>query len=82
MDGELKPEYIDVPAHRVLKLTVTQLQNDFEFLLEDGTRQSFENHILLSSVIILRKKDDKQFREPRWHRLQEDFGRIFYLEEI
>lgn len=70
--------WIEVPAHRVLRVEDWELKNDFESVDESG------NAILEGVLIyrIIRKSDRKVFRMPKHHRIEEDFGKIVYLEEI
>ena len=71
-------EWIDIPAHRVLKINYQEMLLDFHCLTEEG--QIAHNGAAIHRVI--RLTDNKVFRIPRYHRVDEDMGQFFFLEEI
>jgi hypothetical protein len=80
MEDGRPPEWIDVPAHRVLKVTDAQLWHDFTLVDENGVEMSKEG--VRTVYRIVRNKDRKMFCMPRFHRTEEDFGKFFFLEEV
>ena len=69
--------YIDVPAHRVLRVTKEELAEQFTFLQEDGKACNFGEIIYR----ILRK-DGKLFVIPQHHRYTDYNTDYCYLQEI
>jgi hypothetical protein len=63
-------DWVHVPAHRVLRITHEQFKRDFAYYGRDDP------------IRLRRKVDGKLFRTPRWHRWEEDMGRLLYLEEM
>jgi len=73
-------EWIEIPAHRVLKIDYNELKADFEALGEDGEILNWQNHPT-APTCYRRKRDGKLFRPPRFHAPFADFACVVYLEE-
>lgn len=73
-------EWIEVPAHRVLQIDASEFERDFESLDENG--KVIEIKGVVSPKLYRRKRDEKLFRFPRYHRPSNDFDRMIFLEEV
>jgi len=71
-------EWIEVPAHRVLKIDYRIFKRDFVQVNENGSPCSNGDRIYR----IIRKSDSKMFMVPRWHCMAEDAGAWIFLQEI
>jgi len=73
-------EWIDIPAYRVLRLSKSEFDDGFECL--DANGSVIHNGRHAEAALIVRKKDGKLFRVPRYHVLVENYGVMMYLEEV
>lgn len=72
--------WIDLPAHRVLKLDYWEFKHDFTMVDHQGQEIGKDSFAIVYRVI--RNSDRKVFRLPRFHPATEDASRTCYLEEI
>lgn len=68
-------EWIEVPAHRVLRVEYLEYKRDFREVDENGQAPGFIYRII-------RIKDAKVFRIPTYHAFTEDCDRLIFLEEV
>jgi len=68
-------EWIEVPAHRVLRVDSLEYKRDFREVDENGQEPGFIYRII-------RIKDAKVFRVPRYHAFKEDCNAVVFLEEV
>jgi hypothetical protein len=68
--------WIEVPSHRVLKVTHEEFERDFVRYNPDGNICGQYD----ITYRIYRKSDLMQFIEPRFHHRIEDCGNIVFLE--
>ena len=71
-------EWIEIPAHRVLKVSRLELRRDFQLINENGMPVK-ENDLIYR---IIRHLDEKMFKLPRYHCWTEFDNDFHYLEEI
>ena len=71
-------EWIDVPAHRVLKISRLEWDTRFDKLNENGEpcSKSFER------IYCVVRDDGRVFRYPSYHIACDDYTDTVYLEEI
>jgi len=76
-EAMVKDEWIQVPAHRVLRMTFNRFNADFErvnpdvVLIEPGEP---------GGPHFRKKTDGTLFQVPRYHRMQDDMNHVLYLE--
>jgi hypothetical protein len=75
-------EWIEIPAHRVLRIERNELWRDFRVLDAQGNEMDPHCDTAMSPFRIQRKRDGKMFMTPRYHQSMDDFAGICYLEEL
>lgn len=67
-------EWIEIPAHRILKVPLNEYRTDFREIADEQTPGFIYR--------IVRIRDSKVFQIPRWHEFRVDCGNVICLEEI
>ena len=81
-------EWIEIPAHRILRLTYREFWEGFDVIIPNGERVSIQELIERNwdswshDYIYIRKTDAKQFKAPQYHRWSEDWNHVFFLQEM
>jgi hypothetical protein len=75
--ADLKPEWIEVPAHRILKVSRHQLINDFDSYDHNGNCPPDTGAMIF---YVYRRSDRKRFKPARFAQA-DNCGDFVYLEE-